>query len=172
MMFKYRCLLIISPLIVVADQCTKLWIRAAIPQQGSVTIIPGYFDLVHVMNTGAAFGMLAGAATQWRTIFFGGIAGVALIGIGFFLTRLDPRERLLPCIFSLVVGGIIGNIIDRLRFGAVTDFLSVHWRNTFVNWRWGPLHLHFPLEWPAFNIADSAITVSMLLLAWQVVKQR
>src|SRR3990167_10056096 len=126
MPFKYRCLLIISPLVFVLDQLTKWMVREHIPLHGSIAVIPGYFDLVHVMNTGAAFGMFAGQHAGWRTPFFLGLSIVALVGIGYLLRAVPPRERLFPMVLSLVVGGILGNGLDRIRPSAVVDFLSVH----------------------------------------------
>lgn len=173
MAYKYRCLLYISPLILLLDQLTKALVRGAIPRGGEIALIPGYVDLVHVWNTGAAFGILAGdGGGWWRHGFFFGISLAALIGIGYFVVRLPQRERLLSVVLALVVGGIVGNLVDRLAFGAVTDFFSVHWQHAVVDWELAGWRVHFPLEWPAFNVADSAITVSMVLLAWQLFRQR
>ncbi|MBI4367627.1 MAG: signal peptidase II [Deltaproteobacteria bacterium] len=169
--FKYRCLVIISPLILVLDQITKWLIRERIPFGHAIPVIPGYVDLVHVMNTGAAFGMLAGGHAGWRTPFFLALSVVALAAIGRLLSTLPASARLLPVVFSLMIGGILGNVIDRLRFGAVVDFLSVHWRD--VVWRAdiAGLRLRIPLDWPAFNVADSAITVSMVLLCYHMIRK-
>lgn len=172
MIFKYRCLLIIAPLILVLDQLTKWLVRTHIPFRSVLPVIPGYVDLVHVMNTGAAFGIFSGPTAGWRTPFFIIISICALAAIGYILVRVKPHERLLPVILSLVVGGIFGNGVDRIRFGAVTDYLSVHWRDVVIDQTFAGWHVRVPLEWPAFNVADSAITVSMILLAWQVIRKK
>lgn len=171
MSFKYRCLLFISPIILLLDQWTKHLVHAHIAPHATIPIIPGYVDLVHVMNTGAAFGMLAGAHAGWRTPFFLSISVGALAGIGYLLRTVPPTARLLPVVFAMVVGGIFGNLIDRLRSGAVTDFLSVHWRDVAIDTTLFGWHLRLPLDWPAFNVADSAITVSMVVLAYQLIRK-
>lgn len=162
MAFKHRCLLFISPLIFLLDQLTKWWVIRAIPYGSGIPVIPGYFDLVHVRNTGAAFGMFAGANAAWREPFFYAVSVIATVVIFSVVRSLGPRERLLPITLALVFGGVLGNVLDRIRFGYVTDFLSVHWRDVVV---W-----NIPLEWPSFNVADSAITVSMVLLAWYFIR--
>lgn len=162
MLFKHRCLLIISPLIFLLDQLTKWWVIHTIPYGSGIPVIPGYFDLVHVRNTGAAFGMFAGANAAWREPFFYIVSVIATVVIFSVVRSLGPRERLLPITLSLVFGGVLGNVLDRIRFGYVTDFLSFHWRDVVV---W-----NIPLEWPSFNVADSAITVSMVLLAWYFIR--
>ncbi|MBI2346741.1 MAG: signal peptidase II [Deltaproteobacteria bacterium] len=172
MPYKYYCLLYISPMVFLLDQVTKWIVREQIPRGNAVAIIPGYVDLVHVMNTGAAFGFMAGPYAGWRTPFFLGIAAIALIGLLWIMRRCPAQERLLPLIFSLVIGGILGNGLDRLRLGAVVDFISCHWRDATVDLTAGGWRLAFPLEWPAFNVADSAITVSMVLLSWQLLRKR
>lgn len=170
MTFKLRCLIFIAPLILLLDQWSKYVVRARIPFGDVIPVWPGYFDLVHVQNTGAAFGMLASAAAAWREPFFYAVSAVALGAIVVMLVRLPAVERLTSFILSLLLGGVLGNLIDRIWFGSVTDFVSVHWRDvvwsaTLFGRRW-----QFPLDWPAFNVADSAITVSMVLLAWQLVR--
>ncbi len=166
MAFKYRCLLSISPTIFLLDQLSKCWVIAHIPFGQAITIIPGYFDVVHVHNTGAAFGVFAGAHAAWREPFFYLISVIATGVIFSVLRTLSSRERLLPITLSLIFGGILGNLLDRIRLGYVTDFLSAHWRDVVVTWDVGGWRWNIPLEWPAFNVADSAITVSMILLAW------
>ena len=150
MKYKYLIVAVISPLIFVLDQLTKWWVSATVQLGGGIAVIPGYFDIVHTQNEGAAFGMLAGATAGFRVPFFYIVAAIAVVVILVMLWRMRDDERLLPLSFALVLGGIVGNILDRVRFGAVVDFLSVHWRDV--------------AHWPAFNVADSAITVAMALL--------
>lgn len=156
MKYKYWVVAIISPLVFVLDQLTKWWVMKAVRIGGEMAVIPGFFDIVHTRNTGAAFGMMSGAAASFRVPFFYGVAVVALIVIALFLWKMRDGERVLPVAFALIIGGIAGNIVDRLRFGAVTDFLSFHWKDATA--------FSVPLYWPSFNVADSAITVAMVLL--------
>ena len=164
MAFKYWCLALISPIVFALDQFTKyLVIRDMVP--GShLAVIPGWFDIVHYSNSGAAFGFLSGADSSWRGPFFHIVSIVALIIIIVYIVKTPPLEKLTPIALSLVVGGIFGNGLDRVRFGSVTDFLSVHVQDKFL---WG-----VRLEWPAFNVADSAITVAMVLLIISVLKKK
>jgi signal peptidase II len=84
--------------------------------------------------------------------------------------KLDKGEKLIPVVFSLILGGILGNMLDRIRFGEVTDFLSVHIGNKIADFTLLGRHFNFRLEWPAFNVADSAITIAMILLVWSVLR--
>ncbi len=167
MPFKYRCLLLITPLIFVADQLTKWLVRSRIAYGSGIPVIPGYFDIVHVHNTGAAFGMLAGAQASFREPFFYLVSLVAIGVIATVLRKLPSHERLLPIVLTLILGGVLGNTIDRVAQGFVTDFLSVHWRDVVLHFSFLDRTYQLALDWPSFNVADSAITVSMVLLAWQ-----
>lgn len=162
--FKILTMSLIAPLIILLDQWTKYLVRENIPYGSSVSVIPGFFDLVHYTNTGAAFGMLSDAHAAWREPFFYCIAFVALIAIVVMWRRCAAHERLMPIILSLLVGGVIGNLVDRFSFGKVTDFLSVHFRDVIWHFSIAAREFTIPLDWPAFNVADSAITVSMVLL--------
>jgi len=115
----------------------------------SIPVIP-YFSLTYVHNTGAAFSFLSQAG-GWQRWFFAGLALTVSVVITIWLARLKKHEILLAVALSLVLGGAVGNLIDRLLYGYVIDFLDVYYQD------W---------HWPAFNIADSAITlgVSLMLL--------
>lgn len=156
MSFKYKCLAIIPPLVFLFDQLTKYFVAAKISIGEGIPIIAGFFDVVHYRNTGAAFGLFSGANEAWRTPFFYVVSALALVIIVYYIIKLNPLERMMPVALSLVVGGIFGNGLDRVRQGFVTDFLSLHVGDKYL---WG-----VRLEWPAFNVADSAITVAMILL--------
>lgn len=156
MQFKYKCLFFLSPLVFLLDQFTKYLIIKDIALGEKITIIDGYFDIVHYTNNGAAFGMLSNLSDNLRVPFFYAISAIALVLIIFYIYKLQAVERTMALALSLVVGGILGNGLDRIRLGSVTDFLSVHIGDKVL---WG-----VRLEWPAFNIADSAITVAMFLL--------
>lgn len=138
--------------VVAADQMTKHWIMTVFRPGEHLPVIPGFFDLVYVTNTGAAFGFLAGDHALWRQGFFITVALVALAAIITFYRHNKSRGILFHIGLGLIGGGAIGNLIDRLRWGAVVDFLDFYV---------GGHH------WPAFNVADSAITtgVALFLLA-------
>jgi signal peptidase II len=170
MSFKYKILLIVAPMVFLLDQITKALVRMNVAQGGAVTIIPGYFDIVHIMNKGAAFGMFSESGAGFRKPFFYIVAVVAVIVIFAVIVKLSNRDRLSPVIFSLILGGIAGNVTDRLRFGSVTDFLSVHIRDEAAGFTLFGRHFSFDLTWPAFNVADSAITVAMVLLVWSMIR--
>lgn len=156
MQFKYKCLLLISPLVLVLDQLTKFLVVKKIPFGSGFSVVAGFLDMVHFNNTGAAFGMLSGADPSLRVPFFYAISALALIAIAAYIYKMPSDERIMPFALSLVVGGIFGNGIDRIRHGAVTDFISVHIGDKVL--------LGMRLEWPAFNVADISITVAMFLL--------
>lgn len=140
--------LLISLVVIVLDQLTKLWIVGAF-QYGDGLPLTGFFNLVHARNSGAAFSFLAGAG-GWQRFFFIGIALAASLLI-VHLLRKHAAERRFCFALSLILGGALGNLIDRVRFGYVTDFLDFYFAG-----------YHFP----AFNVADSAITLGAALLIW------
>ena len=136
----------ISLLVIVLDQLSKFWIVGAF-QFGDGIALTSFFNLVHAHNTGAAFSFLA-SESGWQRFFFIGIASAASLLI-VYLLRKHAEERWFCLALSLVLGGALGNLIDRVRLSYVVDFLD------FYYGAW-----HFP----AFNIADSAITVGAALL--------
>jgi signal peptidase II len=137
----------LSLLAVILDQASKLAIAGSMQLYQSIAIMP-YFNLTYVHNTGAAFSFLSEAG-GWQRWFFAGLALVISVVIAVWLSRLKPHETLLAVALSLVLGGAIGNLIDRLAYGYVIDFLDVYYQT------W---------HWPAFNIADSAITLGVILM--------
>jgi signal peptidase II len=145
--------LLVAAGVVVVDQITKAVVENSLPLGASVFVAP-VLDLVHVRNTGAAFSFLAGAS-GWQRELFIGIAIAASIWIVWMLVRAGPGQRLFPTALSLILGGALGNVVDRVRLGGVVDFLYFHW---------GP---HY---WPAFNVADSAITCGAALLIFDAVR--
>ena len=134
----------IAVIVFIADQYTKYLIVNSFHLYESREVIPGFFNLVYVTNTAAAFSMFADVDSPWRHYFFLGIGTVAIVGltIGYFVVRKEHRWY--GPAFALVAGGACGNLIDRVRLGSVVDFLDVYV---------GKYH------WPAFNVADSAICV-------------
>jgi signal peptidase II len=137
----------LSLLAIILDQVSKLAIAGSMQLYQSIPIIP-YFNLTYVHNTGAAFSFLSEAG-GWQRWFFAGLALVISIVITVWLARLKQHETLLAIALALVLGGAIGNLIDRLAYGYVIDFLDVYYQT------W---------HWPAFNIADSAITLGVILM--------
>jgi signal peptidase II len=146
--------LALATAVIVLDQVTKLWVERTLAFGTSIYVLP-VFDLVHVRNTGAAFSFLAGAS-GWQREFFLLIGVAASIWIVWMLARAGKGQSLFCLALSLILGGALGNVIDRVRLGAVVDFLHFHW---------GP---HY---WPAFNVADSAITCGAALLLFDAFRQ-
>jgi signal peptidase II len=142
--------------VLIGDLVTKDYIMTHYPLYYSKTVIPGFFNLVHIQNKGVAFGILGGAAPVWRDILLLLLPIVAMSGI-FIFAFCYPQEKK-GVLFSLggILGGALGNLIDRFRFRAVIDFLDFYWGN---------------VHWPAFNVADSAITISVFLLAAYYLKK-
>jgi len=134
-------------LAIVLDQLTKYVVMKSLRMYDSVTVIPGFFNLTYVRNKGAAFGILSGNHGIWRIVFFVVVTLVAVAAI-FSMIR-KTSERLSLWAFSLIAGGAIGNLIDRIRFGEVVDFIEWYARS---------------YHWPTFNVADSAISVGVGLL--------
>jgi len=135
---------------VVLDQITKNLIDSQLAYGGKVEVIEGFFYLTHVRNPGAAFGLFATAPVPWRLTFFIGISIVAIGIIISFFRKLAPGDRLSALALGMILGGALGNLIDRLRFGEVVDFLH------FRLWQ--------GYSWPDFNLADSFIVVGVALL--------
>ncbi len=144
---KYLWVGAIVGAVLVLDQLTKYLVMKYIPWRRSVQLIRGFFDLTNVQNPGAAFGILSGDHGTWRRAFFIVVTIIALAVIAFLIRT--TRERLLIASFSLIAGGAIGNLVDRVRFGEVVDFIDWYYRS---------------YHWPTFNIADSAISVGVGLL--------
>lgn len=140
--------------IVVFDQATKAMVKARLPLHDSVTVIPGFFDLTHVRNTGAAFGMLNNIEFAYKPAVMVAVALIALGAVASYALTLPAAQRIARYGLALILGGAAGNLIDRATMGYVVDFVDVYWRG-----------VHF---W-AFNVADSAITVGVVLMLLDVV---
>ncbi|MGA8830774.1 MAG: signal peptidase II [Desulfomonilaceae bacterium] len=144
---------IIAAIIIIADQLTKYWISDNITFNGSETIIPGFLDLVHVTNSGVAFGAFSHHGNMLSRFALSGISLTALVVITWIIIsqRLD-RYSIIG--FALFFGGAAGNFVDRVMFGQVTDFIDVHIGN---------------LHWPAFNLADSALTIGAIIFCVRLI---
>ena len=154
---RYTRLLLVAAIVILVDQISKEIILHSFPLYEKLEIIPGFFSLIHIRNTGGAFGILAGKATGMRTVFFLAVSGMALAVVLYLHAKMAAGKLWADIAFALVVGGAVGNLIDRLRFGEVIDFLDFYV---------GTFH------WPAFNVADSAISVGVGILCVNVVCKR
>jgi len=150
---KYAMLTWIAGIIVVLDQATKALITGGMPLYQSIPVIRGVFNITHIHNPGGAFGFLAGQNPTIRSIVFI-IASFFALGLILYFFKNTPRtHRFLSVGFALIFGGAIGNLIDRIRMGSVVDFLDF-----FI----GEYH------WPAFNVADSAISVGIAIFLYHL----
>ncbi|MGH7230621.1 MAG: signal peptidase II [Nitrospiraceae bacterium] len=146
---RYATLAAISVTTVILDQASKSNIMQTMRLHESIPIIPDFFSLTYIRNPGAAFGLLASSSHGFRLIFFGitSLFALGLLGMIFFRLRQDDWIGQLS--IAGILGGAIGNLLDRVRFGEVIDFLDF-----FVN----------GYHWPAFNVADAAISVGVFFL--------
>lgn len=143
--------------LIVLDQLTKEWVRRAIPLHGTVPVIDGFLNWVHVRNSGAAFGFLNAVDFPYKSVVVSIVALVALVAIAAYARQLGAETPLARIALTLVLSGAVGNLIDRVSAGFVVDFVDVYWRE-----------YHF---W-AFNVADSAITVGAILMVLEVIMAR
>lgn len=135
--------------IVAIDQLTKWLVVQRLPLYEDVSLIPGLLSLQHVRNSGAVFGFLSGASIPGKPYVFALMSALALGALTYYARTIPREERLPRFALSLVIGGAIGNLIDRVRFGYVVDFVKMYW-DTHV--------------WPNYNVADSAISIGLVLL--------
>ncbi|MEE8113127.1 MAG: signal peptidase II [Nitrososphaerales archaeon] len=145
------CLLV---LILFLDQTTKIIVNRLISLNDSIPVIENFFNLTHIRNTGAAFGFLAKSNKIFRSTF---LILFSILAMGFIVTllrRLPDRETTLNTALTFILGGAIGNLIDRLLYGEVIDFLDFYWSR---------------FHWPAFNFADSFITVGVILSLYRLI---
>ena len=148
--------LILSAVVIILDLWTKHLVLKSIPLHEAIPVIPNFFQLVHVRNTGAAFGIGANASSSLVPILLnvGAIAVFCVVLVYAFRTAVT--DRVLQTGLHLILGGAIGNLVDRFRFGYVVDFLDVY------------VGRH---HWPAFNVADSAICIGIALLFFDMRKK-
>lgn len=141
---------LIAAVVVLLDRFTKGLIKTHLSAYDSITEIPGLFNIVHTENPGIAFGMLANSSGAWRDVLLIGFSAVVLIAISIMLLRPSTqRDTVLRTALAFILGGAVGNLYDRIVNGTVTDFIEVHAGQHYF---------------PAFNVADSAITVGACLL--------
>ena len=154
---KYIRLVVIGGIIVIIDQLTKFFIVKYVPLHDTVPVVSGLFNIIHIKNPGGAFGLLANLSPGMRTFIFLFISSLAVGLILYFYLKTPVSQTWLAAGFALIFGGAIGNLIDRIRFGVVTDFLDFY-ISTY--------------HWPAFNVADSAITVGILIFIYHLLFQK
>jgi signal peptidase II len=145
--------LVLSFLVVfILDMITKAYIVSHFPLFSSRSVISGFFNLVHIQNKGVAFGILGGTAPAWRDVILLLFPVAAMVGILIFALGYSQRKTGILLALGGILGGALGNLVDRIRFGGVVDFLDF-----FI----GPYH------WPAFNVADSAISLGVIYLLFR-----
>jgi signal peptidase II len=143
-------------LILLLDQITKYYVDSSMRLHASIPVIDGFFSITYVRNPGAAFGFLAGASPLFRSIFFVAVTVLAIILALHYVWKSGDKEPCLMFALSLIISGAVGNLIDRIRLGEVIDFLDVYIGSS---------------HWPAFNVADSAISVGAVILFIEIVRQ-
>jgi signal peptidase II len=143
--------------ILVLDQLTKMIVDRTMSLHQSIPIIDGFFSLTYVRNTGAAFGIFAGSHEAFRLPFLILVSVLALGFVVVMLKRLRDEETGLITALSFIIGGAIGNLVDRVLYGEVIDFLDFYWAN---------------YHWPAFNVADSCITVGVLITLYYLIRAK
>lgn len=147
--------LLVMAAIVLLDQGTKALVVRTLDLHEYVPIVDGLLSLSHVRNRGAAFGLLSDWDVPYQSVLLALLSLCALAAIAFYFVRLPAAARLPRLALALVLGGAVGNLIDRARLGYVVDFVHVYWRR---------------YQWPDFNVADSAITVGVALLVLDILR--
>jgi len=153
---KMRTVGLIVAIILVLDQVTKALVAHILTLHESIPVMESFFHLTYERNTGAAFSLFAQAPAWFRQPFFLTATSVAIVALLLFLRQTDRTHRLMVVAIAAVLGGAMGNLIDRILYGEVTDFLLFHWRGYY---------------WPAFNVADSCITLGVIGLLWSSIQE-
>jgi signal peptidase II len=154
---KFKLVTACLVVIIVFDQLTKLIVDRTMPLYHSIPVIDNFFNLTYIRNTGAAFGIFAGAAAGFRLPFLVLFSVLAIGFIVMMLWRLPEKETGLIVALAFVLGGAIGNLIDRVMYGEVIDFLDFYWSG---------------YHWPAFNLADSFITIGVLITLYYLIRAK
>ncbi|KAF5039091.1 Lipoprotein signal peptidase [anaerobic digester metagenome] len=144
---SFKIALPLALLLIVLDQVVKTWIQHHLVLYTTKPVIPGFFNIVYVLNRGAAFGFLNRSDIQWQTYFFFAATALAVLIIFHLLRMARDADTLLILSLGSILGGAVGNLIDRIRTGEVVDFLDFYWKS---------------YHWPAFNVADIAIFLGSL----------
>ena len=147
---------VVAFVILLVDYLTKWMVRVRLDPIQSVEIIPGYLRLSYWQNSGVAFGLFDAVASVWKPYILAALAVVAVVVIVVYGKHMPPERKLLRASLAIIIGGILGNFVDRIVRGYVIDFIDFHIYDTF--------------HWPTFNVADSAITIGIALLLIDTVK--
>jgi signal peptidase II len=147
--------LLLMSAVVALDQATKALVVRSLDLHDYVTLVDGLLSLSHVRNRGAAFGLLSDWDLPYQSALLSVLSVVALVAIAVYFFRLPAAARLPRLALALVLGGAVGNLVDRIRLGYVVDFIHVYWRQH---------------QWPDFNVADSAITIGVTLLVLDILR--
>jgi len=153
---KNYLLFIVTVLAILAlDQITKIYIDTHMTLYESISVVQGFFNITYVRNPGAAFGVLSDASPFMRALFLIGVSVFASGLIVYYIVKMHAKDVLLTYGMSLILGGAMGNLIDRIRLGEVIDFLDVYISS---------------YHWPAFNVADSAVSVGAVILFYKLIR--
>jgi len=153
---KMRTVSLLVGIILTLDQATKALVSHTLALHESVPVIESFFHLTYERNTGAAFSLFAQTPAWFRQPFFLITTSVAVVALILFLRQTAETNRLMVIAIAAVLGGAVGNLVDRVLYGEVTDFLLFHWRGYY---------------WHAFNVADSCITLGVLGLLWSSLQE-
>jgi signal peptidase II len=148
-----RRFVLLSAVVLVLDQASKVAVSCTLKLYEVKPLIHGLVNLTLVHNTGAAFGLLAGRTSPLRTLFFLGVSILAMGAVLWLVLHLRQEQQVELAALALIFGGALGNVVDRVRLGEVIDFIDIHYRG---------------YHWPAFNVADAAITTGVLLLLYRL----
>ena len=164
---KFLFVGIIALAVVALDHYTKWLIVENLAYDSSVSIFDGIFEIVHTRNLGAAFGMLSAWDSPYRNLFFYTIGGFAFWFLSTYIQSTETNDKMTLTALAFIAGGAAGNLTDRFFRGSVVDFLHLHYYNNVATFDFLDYPLVIPLSWPAFNIADSAISVGVVLLIYR-----
>lgn len=149
---KVGALLLTVLPVVLLDQATKILVDRTMTVGQSISILENFFHLTYLRNRGAAFSLFAGSADGFRLPFLIGVSLLAFVALAYLWYQLKDDDTFVATAYGLVMGGAVGNLIDRILYGEVIDFLDAHW---------------YGAHWPAFNVADSAVCIGVGLLLWE-----
>ena len=145
---KYRTVSLVAAAVVALDQLSKYLIVTLVALHARIEVLPGLLNIIHIRNSGIAFGLFRQIGSPYRMLTLTAVTVVTLLLIVYLITQISREHRLETVSLALILGGAVGNLIDRFRLGEVIDFVDVYWRN---------------YHWPAFNLADAAISIGMVL---------
>jgi signal peptidase II len=147
---------LIALFLLIADQASKAWATAKLKPVGVMEVWPEVFRFSYALNRGVAFSLFADVQFNIKWVL-AAVSGVAAVLVMYYLSRTPRNERLMSFSLALLLSGILGNLIDRVRLGEVVDFIEFHWRDMFI--------------WPTFNIADAAICIGAVLLGFVLMRE-